>query len=470
MSETGMERFLRALFIRETSGRTKIVNEFGYAGKYQFGEAALEDLGYFKGDGKPNSRDGKFLYDWGGVWTGKNGATSLAAFLDSEALQDKAAEEWVLLLCRNGKHYGADKFYGQTIAGIQVTESGVIAAAHLKGYGSGKPDGGRWRAPGVLAFLRTGGRVDAADAKGTLVSSYMSKFGGYQLGCCSPQETPMRWAYPFDVQSNPDAKTKGAAVDSGAYLGVAPNEVGALSRVDDGFYPLGANGLWHGGIHFDAGSGTLMAQAGGVRCIKDGEVIAYRIDREYPAIEFPQVRRKALYASGFALVRHTLDLPADALTTFDAEAEKSRAKTETAPSTKAGPQSAQPAPSAATAPAPVQPKPADQQAPKQSAITKLTFYSLYMHLADFKSYESISTRQRPDFWSQSSEFVVGTKAKDQQEVPPPPLDLKPVAEDIELVSCGCGGELVSPLEEALSKKYRLGQEWDNVSMEMHPDE
>lgn len=73
MSETGMERFLRALFIRETSGRTKIVNEFGYAGKYQFGEAALEDLGYFKGDGKPNSRDGKFLYDGAAFGQGRTG-------------------------------------------------------------------------------------------------------------------------------------------------------------------------------------------------------------------------------------------------------------------------------------------------------------------------------------------------------------------------------------------------------------
>lgn len=465
-----MERFLRKLFVRETSGRTKIVNEFGYAGKYQFGEAALEDIGYFKGDGKPHSRDGVFHYDWGGVWSGKNGATSLAAFLDSEVIQDKAAEEWVLLLCRNGKRYGADKFYGQTVAGIHITESGVIAAAHLKGYGSGKPKDGKWKAPGVLAFLRTGGRVDAADAKGTRVSGYMSEFGGFQIGCCTPQETPKRWAFPFDRQSNPDEKTKSAAIDGGAYLGVAQGVLGALSRVDDGFYPLGANGLWHGGIHFDAGSGTLMEQAGGVRCIKDGEVIAYRIDREYPAIDFPQVKRKALYSIGFALVRHTLDLPADAASALDADSEKNAASTEGESGAKAGVQSTQAAPAAASTPTSVQPKPADPQVPEQIATTKLTFYSLYMHLADLKSYESISTRQRPDFWSQSSEFIVGAKAKDQQEVRPPPLDLKPLAEDVELVTCGCGGEFMSPLEEALPKKYRLGQEWDNVSMEMHPDE
>jgi hypothetical protein len=81
----------------------------------------------------------------------------------------------------------------------------------------------------------------------------------------------------------------------------------ALSNAQDGFYPIGANGQWHGGIHFDTQTGNTLAQEDGIRCIGDGEVVAYRIDSKYPNVDFSA--GKATYSRGFVLVRHRLELP-----------------------------------------------------------------------------------------------------------------------------------------------------------------
>ncbi|HRI70097.1 MAG TPA: pesticin C-terminus-like muramidase, partial [Polyangium sp.] len=64
---------------------------------------------------------------------------------------------------------------------------------------------------------------------------------------------------------------------------------------EGGFFPIGANNFWHGGIHLDAGSEPI-------RAIADGEVIAYRINRKALEINLgPETMR---YSSGFVLVRH----------------------------------------------------------------------------------------------------------------------------------------------------------------------
>ena len=178
MSKGGINEFLAALFASEGGGKLSVENKFGYIGKYQFGEDALQDLGYYKGDGSSNHTiTGKFKYDWSGGWTGKNGATSKATFLASESIQDQAAKDWVELLCKRMKRYDLAKYIGETIAGVHVTESGIIAAAHLKGFGSKKY-------PGVSQFLRTNGQTNAEDAFGTSVADYMRKFEDYDLGCC----------------------------------------------------------------------------------------------------------------------------------------------------------------------------------------------------------------------------------------------------------------------------------------------
>ena len=52
MNNGDIDDFLAALFVREAGGEDHdIVNYAGYIGKYQFGESALVDLGYYIADG-----------------------------------------------------------------------------------------------------------------------------------------------------------------------------------------------------------------------------------------------------------------------------------------------------------------------------------------------------------------------------------------------------------------------------------
>jgi LysM repeat protein len=182
MSKGGMKEFLAALFSSEGGGKSKIVNKHGYVGKYQFGESALADLGYYKPDGSSpyiETADNKkfFKYQWKGTWTGKDGINSLDDFLNSADEQDIAAVLWVKHLCTHAHSNGAVKYEGKTMAGVKITHSGIIAGAHLKGFGTKKH-------PGVMAFLESNGATDPSDAYGTKVSDYISKFADYDLGCC----------------------------------------------------------------------------------------------------------------------------------------------------------------------------------------------------------------------------------------------------------------------------------------------
>jgi hypothetical protein len=61
-----------------------------------------------------------------------------------------------------------EKYDGQVIAGIQITESGILAAAHLGGVGS------------VKKFFKNNGNRYYKDAYGTSIRSYMRDFGGYE--------------------------------------------------------------------------------------------------------------------------------------------------------------------------------------------------------------------------------------------------------------------------------------------------
>ncbi|MCL5226010.1 hypothetical protein M4Z12_07900 [Pseudomonas sp. In614] len=130
----------------------------------------------------------------------------------------------------------------------------------------------------------------------------------------------------------------------------------ALAKAKDGYYPIGANGIWHGGIHFDEDTG-LAKDLTEVKCIADGEVVAYRIDESYPKSDYGSTQ--SIYSTGFVLVKHRLEVPA-----------------------------------------PPVPPPAQGAAPGASpaAGPSLTFYSLYMHLLDWDNYKKNPTLTPPGFW------------------------------------------------------------------------
>jgi hypothetical protein len=90
---------------------TKSVNRFGYLGKYQFGRKTLNAIGFEN--------------------------VSNREFLANPSIQEKA----MLTLLKRNKHTlrkEIAKYSGKVINGIYITESGILAAAHLAGAGNVK--------------------------------------------------------------------------------------------------------------------------------------------------------------------------------------------------------------------------------------------------------------------------------------------------------------------------------------------
>jgi len=137
--------FKEALGFKESRGDYFTVNTYGYLGKYQFGKNTLKLIGVY------NTKE----------------------FLANPVLQEKAfianAERNKWILRRDIK-----RFVGKQIAGVLITESGILAAAHLAGPGS------------VKKFLRSYGAIGFADAYGTTIRFYMKRFSGYDTSIVIP--------------------------------------------------------------------------------------------------------------------------------------------------------------------------------------------------------------------------------------------------------------------------------------------
>ncbi len=147
-------------------------NRFGYIGKYQFGEAALFDLGYY---GLDNSDRNLFRNDWVGNWSGKNGITSKQDYLQNGAVQEIIVRDWHDLLWGRIKFLGLDKYDGQVLNGNLITISGMLAASHLIGAGSQSSD-----VAGLKGYLLSGAVFSPADGNGTTANEYMNLFQGFQ--------------------------------------------------------------------------------------------------------------------------------------------------------------------------------------------------------------------------------------------------------------------------------------------------
>jgi hypothetical protein len=162
--------FLNALARRESSLNAQAQNRYGYVGLFQMGEAALIDAGFYRPDGTGNN-------DWRGSWTGAGGITSLREFKDHPEAQVAAVTAYHQRLWTTIQRLGLDRYLGQSIAGVEMTRSGMIAAAHLVGLGN------------LAAFLRSDGTTVPRDGNGTTLTEYAARFGGYELagtaGNCS---------------------------------------------------------------------------------------------------------------------------------------------------------------------------------------------------------------------------------------------------------------------------------------------
>jgi hypothetical protein len=62
-----------------------------------------------------------------------------------------------------------EHYIGNSIKGIEITRSGMIAASHLGGAGS------------LIKFLDSDGKINKKDVFGTSIRDYLKKFGNYKL-------------------------------------------------------------------------------------------------------------------------------------------------------------------------------------------------------------------------------------------------------------------------------------------------
>lgn len=131
--------YKEAIAFKESQGKYKKINSLGYLGKYQFGTQTLRTIGVH------NSRQ----------------------FLNSPKMQEQA---FIALIAKNKSELKEiiERYEGQMVSGIRVTESGILAAAHLGGVGS------------VKKFFKNNGNRYFKDAYGTSIRSYMRDFGGYE--------------------------------------------------------------------------------------------------------------------------------------------------------------------------------------------------------------------------------------------------------------------------------------------------
>lgn len=137
--------FKEAIAFKESRGNYRKVNSFGYLGKYQFGESTLHRIRIY------DTKD----------------------FLNDPELQEDAfyalcsLNKWILI--RDIK-----RSVGKKINGVEITESGILAAAHLAGAGN------------VKKYLRSNGEANAHDAFGTNIHHYMKRFAGYDTSFIKP--------------------------------------------------------------------------------------------------------------------------------------------------------------------------------------------------------------------------------------------------------------------------------------------
>ncbi len=141
--------FKEALAFKESQGDYFTINTLGYLGKYQFGIGTLQLMGVY----------------------------NATKFLNDPTLQEKvfrtnlARNKWIL-------RRDILRFVGKQIRGIEISESGILAAAHLAGPGN------------VMKFLRSYGQFNVQDAYGTSISHYLEIFSGYDVSTIIARKNP----------------------------------------------------------------------------------------------------------------------------------------------------------------------------------------------------------------------------------------------------------------------------------------
>jgi hypothetical protein len=162
--EDPLSEYQRALIASESSGRSNVVNDRGYRGLTQAGDAALAD---FKDQEGLNFSDEEYL-------------NSPDLQMQFQKWYEQKTIDYVM-------DKGLDAYIGRVIKGVPITMSSLLGMAHI---------GGDF---GMQQFLETGGRYDPNDGK-TSLSDYGRKFanmavygesGGENFNRVTPEDALM---------------------------------------------------------------------------------------------------------------------------------------------------------------------------------------------------------------------------------------------------------------------------------------
>ena len=165
LSDGQVSSLAAAMLARESSGDYTVINQYGYAGGYQFGASALETIGYLKpGTSKSGNRTAMRNPN---NWTGKNGLRSLDDFLNNPSAQDLAFQENLAFNARALRRRGV---LGPDSTPEEI--AGYLSASHLLG------------ASGAA------GSLNATDANGTTGREYYALGSGAMGDVTVAQERP----------------------------------------------------------------------------------------------------------------------------------------------------------------------------------------------------------------------------------------------------------------------------------------
>ena len=138
---TELERFLDHMAQRESDNTPHVVNRFGMMGKYQFDPKTVRVLGF---------------------------KVTRTQFLRNSELQDSVMVQY--MRSNNSLLDNLiDRYEGRKFKGIDITRSGILAAAHLAGAGN------------VKKYFSDGDVHGRTDANGTSIRDYLLEFNKYKL-------------------------------------------------------------------------------------------------------------------------------------------------------------------------------------------------------------------------------------------------------------------------------------------------
>ncbi|WP_162260067.1 type IV secretion system protein [Bosea sp. Root670] len=256
--------FKQAVAQRESANNATVVNQYGYAGLYQMGTAALIDAGYIK-QGTP-SRDNSAMnnpYNW----TGKDGVYALNQYLNNTSAQSNAWEAYQAQNWKTMQGLNLTLFSGKTMAdGTIITDSGLIFASQ---FGVGK----------VKAYLENGGNcvpgkgTATNDGNGICVAEYMKKGAGYDVSEFTKKAESLQNFTPQDSADRGNANGLNTAQSGGSAHQGSVEEIGCwpckilqpIAAPLDAFLQRGneigkSHGVWIASML--AGFGTLVLAGG----------------------------------------------------------------------------------------------------------------------------------------------------------------------------------------------------------------